>query len=223
VSAPRITTVVCDYGGVLTNPLAETFAAFADAAGVPVKDLQRAFDAATARHGRSPMADLETARCTEAEMVARVLAELPGHGMEILGGRPFGELWFRGRTANAELLAFLRGLRADGYRLALLTNNVREWERRWRATIPVEELFTTVVDSSQEGVRKPDPEIYRRLLARIPATAQECLFLDDTEENLITASELGMEAVLFTSPRETVDAITAVLDARGIHRARSSA
>ncbi|MET8825867.1 HAD family phosphatase [Streptomyces sp. NPDC004610] len=222
--APLIKAVVVDYGGVLTNPLDETFAEFAAAVGIPAALLRDAFARATAEDGRSPMADLEIGACTEEEMVLRVLSRLPGSpGPELLGGRPFGELWFRARRPNRELLAALRTLRASGYTLALLTNNVAEWGPRWRAQIPVDELFHTVVDSSAEGVRKPDPEIYRRLLDRLPHTPAECLFVDDLAENCEAAEALGMTAVRFTTTAPTLTAVTALLDSRGAHRPERSA
>ncbi|MBO1334257.1 HAD family phosphatase [Streptomyces sp. VRA16 Mangrove soil] len=216
--------IVCDYGGVLTNPLQETFAAFADTVGVPLPQLQRAFAAATAADGRSPMADLETGRCTEEEMVLRVLRELPGApGLELLGGRPFGELWFRARLVNEELVGHLRRWHAAGCTLALLTNNVREWRPRWRAGLPVDELFHTVVDSSEEGVRKPDAEIYRRLADRLPVPLTQCLFVDDLADNRTAAEAHGMTAVPFTSTADAVRRIDALLRERGVHQPRSAA
>ncbi|MER5768691.1 HAD family hydrolase [Streptomyces sp. NPDC001985] len=210
-----VDTVVVDYGGVLTNPLAETFAAFAELAGIGVDDLARAFAAATARYGESPMAALETGAIGEREMTGRVLAELPeGAGRVLDGGAGFGELWFRGRAANEPFLAFLRGLRRDGYRLALLTNNVREWEPLWRAGLPVDELFDVVVDSHREGVRKPDPAIYGILLERLGVEAARCLFVDDTGENCAAAARAGMRAVLFTGTGAAIGAITAELGRR---------
>lgn len=259
MTSAAITTVVVDYGGVMTNPLDETFAAFADAVGVPVTALQDAFAKATARHGRSPMADLETGDCTETEMVERVLAELPDsalpggggpgsagpdsagpgsagagtalkspagagtvrRGLDLLGGREFGELWFRARTVDEQMVCFLRSLRRFGYRTALLTNNVAEWGPRWRAQLPVDELFDLVVDSSEEGVRKPDPLIYQRLLGRLPASPRECLFLDDLEENCAAASDLGMLAVRFTTADEAIDQVVALLRSRGTYQVRN--
>lgn len=208
----RITTLVVDYGGVLTNPLGETYQLFASRVGIPLETIVTAFMAATERHGATPMADLETGAITEAEMVGRITAEMPPGTGDILGGRPFGELWFLGRHANEELVDFLRAVRAAGFRVALLTNNVREWSARWRATLPVDELFDVVVDSSEEGVRKPDAEIYHRLLARLGADAEECVFLDDTEENLTAARELGMHAVLFSTTGQAVKDVGGLLE-----------
>ncbi len=206
-----IDTVVVDYGGVLTNPLIETFAAFAELAGLEVETLLGAYLEATERHGETPMAALEIGAITERQMVDRIVAELPPGVDSILDQQPFGELWFRGRTPNEEFVDFLRTLRADGYRLALLTNNCQEWEPRWRAQLPVDELFELVVDSHKEGVRKPDREIYQILLDRLGARPGQLLFVDDTEENCEAAVELGIRSVQFTETEETVREVLAAL------------
>ncbi|MFC3346800.1 HAD family hydrolase [Streptomyces echinoruber] len=214
-----VTTLVCDYGGVLTNPLAETYLAFSDHTGIPLDELQAAFGRAAHRYGVSPMAELETGAIEEEELVRRVVAELPEElrGRDLLGGRPFGEVWFRGRRANRELLAFLRLVRAEGHRVALLTNNVRAWRPRWRATLSPDGsgdlggLFDLVVDSSEEGVRKPDPEIYRRLLSRLGAAPETVLFLDDLEENCAAARALGMRAVRFETTAQAVADVAAAM------------
>lgn len=207
-----IDTVVVDYGGVLTNPLVETFVAFAELAGLEAQDLAQAFVAATQRYGHTPMAALETGGITERQMTQRILAELPeGAGGVLEQGRSFGELWFRGRHPNAGFLAFLHSLRRSGYRLALLTNNVREWEPLWRAQLPVDELFEVVVDSHREGVRKPDPAIYRTLLDRLGVEADRCLFVDDTEENCTAAQALGIRTVRFTDTGAAIEEIAGAL------------
>ena len=74
--------------------------------------------------------------------------------------------------------------------MAILTNNVREWEPIWRAKLPVDEIFETVVDSAFVGMRKPDPRIYELTLgaARRRSPPTECLFIDDTEVNCEAAT-----------------------------------
>ena len=52
--------------------------------------------------------------------------------------------------------------------MALLTNNVREWEPLWRAKLPdIDEIFEVIVDSAFVGMRKPDREIYTLTLERL--------------------------------------------------------
>jgi 2-haloacid dehalogenase len=62
-------------------------------------------------------------------------------------------------------------------------------------------LAGTVV-SGQEGVIKPDPEIFRRLFERFGLVPQETVFVDDAERNIAAARALGMEVVWFTSPEQ---------------------
>jgi putative hydrolase of the HAD superfamily len=105
------------------------------------------------------------------------------------------------------MIEYLRGLREDGFRLALLTNNVREWEPLWRAKLPdVDELFEVIVDSGFVGMRKPEPEIYSLTLERLGdgLRAEECAFLDDIEVNCDAARALGMTAVRFHDNEQAI-------------------
>ena len=65
--------------------------------------------------------------------------------------------------------------------MALLTNNVREWEPLWRSMLPVDEIFELVVDSAFVGMRKPDPPIYELTIERLGdgIAPRDCLFVDD--------------------------------------------
>jgi len=98
----------------------------------------------------------------------------------------------------------MRDLRARGYRLAICTNNVREWEGLWRAMLPVDEIFEVVVDSAFVGTRKPEPRIYELTLERLGVDAGTALFIDDIEINCDAARELGMRAVWFESSAQAI-------------------
>ena len=84
--------------------------------------------------------------------------------------------------------------------MAICTNNVREWEPRWRGMLPVDEIFDVVVDSAFVGTRKPEPRIYELTLERLGVTADAALLIDDIEINCEAARELGMGAVWFPRP-----------------------
>jgi putative hydrolase of the HAD superfamily len=103
------------------------------------------------------------------------------------------------------MLDLMRELRERGYRMAILTNNVREWEPLWRAKLPVDEIFELVVDSAFVGMRKPDPPIYHLTLERLGGVPpQRALFVDDNEGNVEAARELGMRAVHFRSNEQAI-------------------
>jgi putative hydrolase of the HAD superfamily len=211
----RVEAVISDFGGVLTTPLLEAFLAIQRESGIPLGALGQAVRALAARDGANPLFELETGRLRERDFIAGLeaaLAEELGREVELAG---FGEAYFAQLHPNAELLDYLRSLRERGLRLALLTNNVREWEPLWRPKLPVDELFEVVVDSAFVGMRKPDPEIYRLTLERLDLAPEACVFLDDTDVNVATARELGMRAVWFRSNGQAIAEIEAALDGTG--------
>ena len=74
-------------------------------------------------------------------------------------------------TVEEAMVTEVRALRDDGYAVALVTNNVREGSAGWRSLLPVDELFSVVIDSSEVGMRKPDPRIYHLALERLGGIA----------------------------------------------------
>ncbi len=203
----RIQAVISDFGGVLTSPLLDSFVAFQDASGVSLEALGTAMAALAERHGANPLFELETGRMTEAAFLRALGGELTdqlGRDVEMHG---FGERYFEHLHPNARMIDYMRELRGRGYKLAICTNNVREWEQLWRAKLPVDEIFDVVVDSGFVGIRKPDREIYELTLDRLGVPASVALLVDDIEVNCIAARELGLDAVWF---RETESAIAEI-------------
>jgi putative hydrolase of the HAD superfamily len=204
-----VEVVVCDYGGVLTNPIAETFAAFSEATGITLEQIGTAMMKVAEQDGDLPMARLERGEISEREFLEKVHDAGTWERGQSERLMDFSELWFAGRVPNHAFISHLRSLRERGYALALLTNNVREWEPRWRATVPADELFELVVNSSHEGTRKPERAIYERLLERLGRPPEACLFVDDVEENCQAAAALGMPVVRFESTEQAIREIEA--------------
>jgi epoxide hydrolase-like predicted phosphatase len=204
-----IRAVISDFGGVLTTPLMESFLAYQRETGISLEDLGVAMGKLMQEDGgRHPLFELEKGNITEDEFTRRLGAAL---GREITSMR---DVYFENLHPNERMIGYMRGLREDGIRLALLTNNVREWEPLWRAKLPdVDELFEVVVDSGFVGMRKPDPEIYMVTLERLGdgLRAEECAFLDDIEVNCDAARELGMTAIRFHDNEQAIAALEAAL------------
>jgi putative hydrolase of the HAD superfamily len=207
-----ITTVISDFGGVLTTPLLHSFAAFQDHTGISWEALGRAMQRAAERDGAFPLFELEKGRMTEAEFL-----EMLAEGLEAeLGERPelhgFRDIYFDALDPNERMVELMRDLKRRGYRMALLTNNVREWEPLWRSLLPVDEIFELIVDSAFVDMRKPEPGIYELTLDRLGGTPpQECLFVDDVEVNCEAARELGMTVVHFRDNEQAIPEIEAAL------------
>src|SRR5215467_10003809 len=179
----EIRAIVSDFGGVLTTPLVQSFMAFQDQTGISTETLGEAMQAATEANGDNPLFEMERGEITEVAFLEKLT-----DGLEpILGHRPemhrFKEIYFEALESNPPMIELMRELKAAGYRMAMLTNNVREWEPLWRPMLPVDEIFETVVDSGFVGCRKPESRIYALTLERIGAAAESCLFVDDAEVN----------------------------------------
>ncbi|HSJ18263.1 MAG TPA: HAD family phosphatase [Solirubrobacterales bacterium] len=203
-----IRAVISDFGGVLTTPLLRSFVAFQDETGISFEALGKAMQRAAERDGAYPLFELEKGNLTEAAF----LDLLRDHLEPELGHRPelhrFKEIYFDALDPNEPMIELMRDLRRREFRMALLTNNVREWEPLWRSMLPVDEIFELIVDSAFVGMRKPEPEIYELTVERIGGvTASECVFVDDTEINCEVAREMGMSAVRF---RDNEQAITEI-------------
>jgi len=99
-----------------------------------------------------------------------------------------------GHPAVLEAVRHLHGI---GLKVGLVTNNAIEIRERWRSLLPLGELFDDVVDSSEVGIRKPDPAIYRLALERLGGIAAEsAIFLDDLQQNVDAAESVGMHGIL---------------------------
>ena len=199
-----IEAVISDFGGVLTSPLLDSFAAFQDSSGISLEHLGLAMAAIWKRDGANPLYELETGRMTEPDFLRTLGQELTrqlGKPVELHG---FGDRYFEHLYPNERMIEYMRELRGRGYKLAICTNNVREWEPLWRAKLPVDELFDVVVDSGFVGARKPERRIYEITLERLAVPASGALFIDDVEVNCQVARELGMEAVWFRSSEQAI-------------------
>lgn len=115
-----------------------------------------------------------------------------------------------------QMVGRIRRLRAEGFRTALITNNIREAGDQWRSKVPLDELFDVVIDSSAVGLRKPNPAIFRLALEQLggvdPARA---VFLDDHPGNVAGAEAAGMTALLVDDVDEAIAELDALLSGSG--------
>lgn len=210
----RIEAVISDFGGVLTTPLVQSFMAFQDQTGITTENLGKAMQAATAANGQNPLFEMERGEISEDAF----LAQLTDHLEPLLGHRPemhrFKEIYFEALQPNPAMIGLMRELKAAGYRMAMLTNNVKEWEPLWRSMLPVDEIFELVVDSAFVGCRKPESRIYAITLERIGLPAEACLFVDDVKVNCEGAERAGIAAVHFQDNEQAIAEIRAALGER---------
>ena len=236
-----ISTVIFDFGGVISSPLFVGIGAFEAAEGYPKGSLLELLFGEThyiGVEGRA-IAEAMAADPDEIEEEGEVTDEPDWHLLEkgqidigtyfermeakapeVLG-RPldmdaYGRFW---RTTapgvHWTVVHKMRELRSRGLRIGLLTNNVKEFGDNWRAMFPIDELCEVVVDSSHVGMRKPEREIYVLTCERLGIEPDEAVFVDDNADNVKAAAAYGMEIVHFVEPEVALSELEAILSRRG--------
>jgi epoxide hydrolase-like predicted phosphatase len=239
---PPVELVIFDYGGVISVRLLNGLEHFEAKMGYPRGSVTRlmfgesdshlvsALGGESANPGGGDGCDgvapddrlhdfhlLEMGRIGLAEYMGRLVERAPG-----VLGRPLDLGAYREFTASTSVSIHwavvhrIRRLHDERVALALLTNNVREFGDTWRATFPVE-LFPVVVDSSEVGMRKPDPRIYELTCELAGVDPAATVFLDDNADNVNAAERLGIETVhVGQDPFDAIARLDAILDRRGL-------
>jgi putative hydrolase of the HAD superfamily len=195
-----VLAVVFDLGGVITESPLDGFAAYELSVGLPSGLIRRldSTDPDTNAWARFERGELDVAGFTDA-FEAEALAA--GHRVE--AARVLEAL--HDPSVRPSMLDAVRRLRDAGLPVGLLSNNVRPMERTGGLG-ELLALFDAVVESSVEGVRKPEPEIYRRALTRLSQavgtelTFADCAYLDDLGVSLAPARALGMHTIKVVDP-----------------------
>ncbi len=99
---------------------------------------------------------------------------------------------------DTELVAYTRKLKAEGYRIACLSNGGHEWTLKVITDHDLRDLFEEVILSADLGIVKPDPKTYIETLEKLKLPAAEIIFVDDREANVTAAKACGMRGLVFT-------------------------
>jgi putative hydrolase of the HAD superfamily len=182
-----------DFGGVLTNPVWDSFAVFCRQEGLDpdsVKELFREDPEAIALLRR-----LETGSITEQEFESAF-----GEKLGLRDHRRLIDSMFAGMKPDEEMLSAVRDLRRGGIHTGLISNSwsVDHYDRALLA-----ELFEEAVISAEVGMHKPQPEIYLLAAERLGVEPGTSLFVDDLRENCEGAEAVGMTAIRHRTTAET--------------------
>ena len=206
----EIAAALFDFGGVLVREgSVNDFARLAPHAD-PAEVLRHAIGPYHEDHDH-PWHRVERGELEMAEWYALTVAALAEVGIDVV--RPTSSdgppVVF---TPNEPVVEAVRAARQAGGRTAVVTNNVRELSGTWRPVLPLDELFDTVVDSCEVGLRKPNPAIYLLAVERLGVAPERAVLLDDIESNLDGARSAGLRAIhVGPDPTPAVEALRALL------------
>jgi epoxide hydrolase-like predicted phosphatase len=206
--------VITDWGGVLTNSIPDTVAAWLES-----ERIDRARYAAVMRSwlreaygGDSvgnPIHQLERGECDPADFERRLAAQLTRIDGGEVPAAGLLERMFAGTLAIPEMYDLMRALRKAGIRTCLLSNSWGDNDYP-REVFP--ELFDAWVISGEVGMRKPEERIFLLAAQRLGLPPEQCVFIDDIQANVDAATALGMAGVLHREPLATTARLAALLN-----------
>jgi HAD superfamily hydrolase (TIGR01509 family) len=123
----------------------------------------------------------------------------------------FRQNFWAGDRLDLELIDFIRSLRND-YRIGLLSNAWSGTRASLTDRFSFLDAFDVSIFSAEVGLKKPEPEIYRDDPASSwRSSPEEAVFVDDFEENITAARQLGMHAVHFKSREQVIEELKSLL------------
>ncbi len=207
-----IQAVLWDFGGVLTTSPFDAFNRFEAENGIP-KDFIRGINATNPEH--NAWARLESSAISLAQFDEAFELESRAAGHPIRGQSVIDLLSGDLRPRMVQVLTTCK----QRFKVACLTNNVKSGEgpgmartsERANQMQRVMQLFDLVLESSKEGIRKPNPAFYLRACERLRIKPTQAVFLDDLGINLKPAKELGMTTIKVTSENQAIAELSDVL------------
>jgi putative hydrolase of the HAD superfamily len=207
------TTVIFDFGGVITTSPFEAFNRMESERGLP-HDFVRAVNSA------NPDSNA-WAKFERAEIDATAFNDLFAEEADSLGHRLEGSAVIACLSGDTrpKIVAALDHLKVEGFKLGCITNNVPTGHgagmagsaEKAVAVAAILARFDGVIESSKVGIRKPDPRIYAMMCELLGVEPGKCIYLDDLGINCKPAAALGMAAIKVTSGKQALDELYALL------------
>lgn len=197
--AQKIEAILFDFGGVFTVSPFGAVEKFAGTIGATPEQLAGLVFGSYHADTDHAWHQLERGEISLEQARDQILAAGNEQGLEVDLYQVFGAMaedMSEDGGVNQLLVDYVTELAGTDYTLGIITNNLKEFSDGWRSLFPVNELFDFVVDSSEVGLRKPNPAIYHHALERAELVdPSKAVFLDDFLGNVTAARDLGLHAI----------------------------
>lgn len=114
------------------------------------------------------------------------------------------------RRLNKPILNLIGELK-ENYRTAILSNAGDQTRQTMEEVFHLDQIVDEIIISAEEGVIKPDHQIYQIAMDRMDASPETSLFIDDYLVNVQAARDFGMKAVHFVENTQAIQAIRGYL------------
>ena len=206
-----ISTVLFDFGGVITTSPFEGFSAYEKEAGLP-DGLIRGIN--STNPDTNAWAQFERNQISREEFLVLFTQEASALGCEVDAERVLLCLSTDIRPKMLDAVKRLSGI----YTTAILTNNLIEVEEDETQPGPsrehlgsVSSVVDRIIESSKIGVRKPDTAFYQIACEQLGVEPEECVFLDDLGVNLKPARLMGMTTIKVVTESQALNDLGTIL------------
>lgn len=184
-----ITTLCVDVGGVLLRPrVSPELQRWEQRLGMPQDTAVQTF------YGGARGAEVARGAISDDALWERIGQERHLQPEELAAVR---RAVLDAHVPDEALVALVRRLRAR-YRTAVISNAPSSLRHALHEVYRIADAFDLIVCSAEEGILKPDPEIYARALSRLDCPPAAALLIDDRADNVAAARAFGMQALLVT-------------------------
>lgn len=209
----QLKAILWDFGGVFTTSPFDAFARFERERGLPQNFIRTVN---STNHDTNAWAQFESSKISPEQFDELFEQESRELGHPIKGSEVLLLLSGQVRPRMVQALETCK----RHYSVGCITNNMKpansnETTTSWppSETAKIMQLFDTIVESSVEGVRKPDPRIYNIACERLGCIPDECVYLDDLGINLKPARVMGMITIKVVDPDVAIQELS---DATGL-------
>jgi len=191
-----IRTIFFDYDGVLTTDksgLLTTFRYLSEASGIALSTINDAFN--------PYVGDLLMGRSSHAKVWHKV-CDAVGKELDI------GLLAeaFESTPSNMRMFSLAQALRAS-HAVGIITDNSKDRMDHLIKRQGLDALFSPIVVSADVGSGKRDQEIFLYAISRAGVAPDECIFIDNSEANVVVARASGMHAIFHDDEKNDIDSL----------------
>jgi len=197
-------------GGVLTTVPTDLLLGTAERSGLDVASFVALILGDVHADDDHPWHRLERGEITIADYDAAVAAMAAERDLPGIPSLPDSEVMREALQPVPAMLELAREVRAAGYRTAIVTNNIREWEW-WIGVVDGHRLVDVVVESCRVGLRKPSGAIFDHTLERLGVSAERAVFLDDFPWNVEGARRHGLATIGVSDHRRAEEELRGLL------------
>lgn len=205
MNSTQFECIFWDFGGVFTGSPFYASGNYSNQLGVETQELIKLVLGYGLEDGDHHWHRLERGEISMKHATKEIITSIENSGIKGFEIRDFFKSIGGASESTEAMFNAVRRFKEMGLSQYILSNNIREFSSSWKSMLP-DGLFDGIIDSSEVGVRKPNPKIFDLALQISGIPAAKTIFLDDYLEHVTVANNLGIKSIhVGPNPLEAVN------------------